>query len=99
MIIGAENHEGQGITPAQAKANFLRTCAHEVGHALDLSSRRIMVNGKLDTHDGGVYPTRYNGMEALMKAVGDPLHPEHTWLRHEEWERASEIVRRKYLLP
>ena len=102
IFIGAENHENAQATQDQAKAMFLRNCAHEVGHGLGLSVRRSVKLGDLNPlrHDGGIDPVRY-GMRPLLADGFDSKdpHPEYTWLRHEEWEPAWTFVKKHYTKP
>lgn len=101
VIVGAENHEEAGLSPQVSLNYFLKTCAHEVGHALELSSRKSIhpIRGDVQEHDGPVFPLRYHEMRSLMFYGNDPAHPEWTWLRHEDWEPASKKVENKYELP
>ena len=95
VFVGATNHEEW----AKAIPFFRLTCAHEVGHALQLSIRHSKDTlNRIHVHDNGVFPLRYNDMHSLMQAEGDPAHPEHTWLRHEEWQPAWREAG-NYLLP
>lgn len=93
VFVGAINHENSKLLPPllplnqqQAKACFLITCAHEIGHALSLSVRHALdSDGKVTkNHDPEYFPEDYD-TESLMKNTSNPLRLKDTWLRHEEW--------------
>lgn len=73
-------------------------CCHEVGHVLKISSRNyggtlIDPDGALsNAHDAGMRPRRYGYILPLMFPVSQD-QPQHTWIRHEDWDVANDNAR------
>lgn len=80
---GAEDQFG-------AVRSVQRVIAHEVGHALGLSTREIVVSeilGITDNHDSETVPV---GTRSLLRA--GPSGPPGKWMRHEDWRTANDTA-------
>lgn len=89
---------------------FHLTCAHEIGHALDLGTRNSyspIYRRKMEAnlkHDFGVFPgplgsprhMQGNFMESGLMAPGVKYGCD--WMRHEDWFEGNAVARVKYRL-
>ena len=80
-------HGPNSLTQAEdsngCESSILRVIAHEVGHALEISTRKSKdQNGKDTPHDIGPFP---KGTKALMF----PSIPNGRWMRHEDWRSGN----------
>ena len=76
------------IDPTRNRTAFYQQLlAHEIGHALGLSTRTDPKNGnQARYHDGGPFPDQTWGlMWGEPGGVGK-------WLRHEDWEQANSVA-------
>jgi hypothetical protein len=68
-------------------------CAHEVGHVLQLSTRRALpwhAGMEADRHDVRMVPRRYRVWPLMFPAVRDGMPIERqSWMRREDWFRAN----------
>ena|GEM_PF-5147193 len=91
---------------------FLTTCAHEIGHALGLSTRnRSLSEGSSNfRHDSGAYPsayyhldgTRVNDPGSAMPRMDGALMKQRggkwRWMRHQDWKKANDNAEH-YVIP
>jgi hypothetical protein len=67
--------------------SFYNACAHELGHALSLSTELDTTDPKgLTPHDHLILPDQYGGFRSIMNRRA---HNEAIWLRHEDWLMAN----------
>jgi hypothetical protein len=71
-----------------ASRTIQRVAAHEIGHALGLSTRVFVVDdvyGITEVHDSESFP---NGTTSLLRS--GPMGPPGQWMRHEDWRKAND---------
>lgn len=87
-------------TPITDTGKCCRTIAHEIGHALNLSTRhdydRRRNYGAVELpHDPGPFPKyKQDGAESVAVGLMHYLKPD-IWMRHEDWEAANNAVSSK----
>ena len=91
----------ESTAPPYHLDGYLNACAHEIGHALGISTRNYGgPSGRYSDfqHDAGAYPLRYGNTKTLMDpAVSD--RSQDIWIRSEDWQRANQGAQDLFTLP
>jgi len=82
-------------SPAHTYSRIPHVCAHEVGHALGLSTRNQNLTTSFGKHDSGRFPGFPWRQPLELPAEGLMIQrpkKDQMWMRHEDWKKANEIA-------